>query len=89
MPGKNLVFQLRPKMLSTNQIPVFAGQQYLWKESRDLLDFLQEGSYQKKHHVRMPLLAGCSKSLLVTPLSKPYYFNGFFFLFFNFKSKEK
>ena len=37
--AKYHVLQLWPKMLSINQIAVFFGHQYLWKESTDTTDF--------------------------------------------------
>ena len=39
MSGKNVVLHLWPKMLSANQIAVFFDDQYLWKESSDIIVF--------------------------------------------------
>ena len=48
MPEKNLIVQLWPAMLSTNQIAVFLDHQYFWKESIFTLDFLHGDNYQGK-----------------------------------------
>ena len=42
-----LAFQLWPKMVSANQIPVFFNRQWVWKESIDLLDFLDGDNHHK------------------------------------------
>ena len=48
MSGKNLVPQLWPKILSTNQTPGFLDSEYLWKESIDVLGFLHGACHQGK-----------------------------------------
>ena len=48
MSGKNLVLQLWPKMLSTNQIAVFFEHQFIRKELINLLDFLHGDIDQKR-----------------------------------------
>ena len=45
--GKNWSFSW-PKIISTNQIAVFFGHQYLWKKSIDLLHFLHGDNPQEK-----------------------------------------
>ena len=46
--GKNLVLQLWPKMLLTNHTAGFFDREYLWKESIDVLVFLQGACDQGK-----------------------------------------
>ena len=47
MSWKNMVLQLRPKMLSTSQISAFSDHQYLWKESIEGLDSLDGYNHQR------------------------------------------
>jgi len=46
MSGKNLVLELCPKMLSTNQIAGFFKPEYLWNRMTYQPDFLHVKSYQ-------------------------------------------
>ena len=47
MSWKNMVLQLWPKMLSTNQISAFSDHQYFWKESIEGLDSLDGDNHQR------------------------------------------
>ena len=45
MPGKNLILELKSKKILFNNIAGFFDQQYLWKKSINILNYLDGDCY--------------------------------------------
>ena len=66
LSGKMPLQKLWLKMLLSNQVERFFDHIYLWKESINILDFLDEIGTSGRYQPRLLLLVGCHQECAVT-----------------------
>ena len=72
--GKSGSYPLWHKMLSTNRIAVLFDHQYLWMESIDTFDLVDEDNHQPKvGSERLLLLVGCGQVCLSSSQSAGFF----------------